>query len=152
MSSSDTLLRVGGYELDPLRHVLLLGPREVQLTPIASRLLQLLAKRPDEVVERTDIITDLWRGDFLVGDPALSRVVSEIRAAVGDDKRRPTLIQTVPRRGYRLVTAPADPARIAVAKPSQWPLAWRMANVSLALLLGGFALLVGLAILARHYR
>jgi DNA-binding winged helix-turn-helix (wHTH) protein len=41
--------------------------------------------------------------------------VSEVRQALGDDPKKPHLIQTVPRRGYRLVTsaAPAPAQSIA---------------------------------------
>lgn len=145
------LIQLGSYALDPLRHVLLCGAREVQLTPLASRLLQELAKRPGEMVERATLIDLLWRGDFLVGDPALSRLVSEIRRAAGDDARQPSLIQTVPRQGYRLVTTLQQVAAPPVAAPS-WPEAWRLANRSIAILLVGLTLLILAAVLARLLR
>ena len=66
-----------GYALDTLSHRLSHEGRTVQLSPLASRLLQVLAQRPGEVVERSEIIAALWKGDWLVGDPALSRLVSE---------------------------------------------------------------------------
>ncbi len=144
------IIHLGHYALDPLRNVLLCGAREVQLTPLASRLLQELAKRPGEMVERSALIEVLWRGDFLVGDPALSRLVSEIRRATGDDARRPRLIQTVPRQGYRLV---ATLQQVATPPPEPWwPQAWRLANGSIAILLGGLTLLILAAMLARLFR
>lgn len=157
--TSAATLPLGAYALDPLRHVLVRDGRDIQLSPLASRLVQLLAKRPGEVVERREIIDDLWRGDWLVGDPALTRLVSEIRSAIGDDKRSPTLIQTVPRRGYRLVvseaSAPAPaPALTAQSAPGTpvWQRAWGLANISLALMIGGTALILTLAILSRVFR
>jgi DNA-binding winged helix-turn-helix (wHTH) protein len=146
----------GGYVLDPLTHVLTRGDRVVRLSPLASRLLQLLAKRPGEVVERAEIIEALWKGDWLIGDPALTRLVSELRRDTADDPKRPALIQTVPRRGYRLVTqmsGAADGSAPAVSEtPPWWQTAWRLANQSLLIMIGGAALIMTLAILVRLSR
>jgi DNA-binding winged helix-turn-helix (wHTH) protein len=151
---SGTLDLGGGYVLDTLSHTLTRGERDIRLSPLASRLLQLLAQQPGEVVERADIIGALWKGDWLTGDPALSRLVSELRRDTGDDAKRPSLIQTVPRRGYRLVTEASGAAQeqlTAGAAPG-WPLAWRLANQSLLILIGGSALIMTLAILVRLAR
>lgn len=144
-----------GYTLDTLSHTLARDGRETQLSPLASRLLQLLATRPGEVFERAEIIEALWRGDWLVGDPALHRLVSELRRAAGDDAKRPALIQTVPRRGYRLVVetgGAASPAASTVAAPPWWPTAWRLANTTLFIVIGGTAAIMLLALLIRHFR
>lgn len=96
---------------DPYRNRLLVDDQEISLSPQAARFLELLARRPGEVVDREQLIDELWRGDYLTGDPALNRVVSETRRAVGDDPKEPHLIQTVHRRGYRLVLGTAPPAQ-----------------------------------------
>lgn len=123
-------MAVGEFELDLLTHRLDRHGRAVQLSPLASRFLQVLAAQPGTVVERNALIETLWRGDWLVGDPALNRVVSETRRAVGDDPRNPALIQTVHRQGYRLVGADGvgvDPAwrapvtnRVLMIKGAFW--------------------------------
>ena len=141
----------GGRVLDTLSHTLVQDGRPVQLSPLASRLLQLLAQRPGEVMERGEIIDALWKGDWLIGDPGLSRLVSEVRSAANDDAKRPTLIQTIPRRGYRLVTQVIPPGRMQRIEPS-WPQIWGLANWSLLILVGGAALILALAILARAAR
>lgn len=141
-----------GYVLDTLSHALTYGGRTVQLSPLASRLLQVLAQKPGEVVERGEIIDALWKGDFLIGDPALTRLVSELRSATGDDPKRPTLIQTVPRRGYRLVTHVSPAEGAPVAREPRWLLIWALANRSMLILVGGGALLFALAILSRIAR
>jgi DNA-binding winged helix-turn-helix (wHTH) protein len=143
------------FALDLVNNTLGLDGREIILSPLAARLLNLLSQRPGEVVERAELIDKLWRGDWLTGDPALSRVVSEIRSAVGERPKRPVLIQTVPRRGYRLVLASRSaPTAIAPSAPrvSLWPEAWRMVNSTLVIVFGGLAVLTTLAILARHFR
>ena len=122
---SKNSIAVGGFQLDLLTHRLASGEKTVQLSPLASRFLQALAARPGAVVDRAALIDAMWRGDYLTGDPALNRVVSETRRAVGDDPRNPTLIQTIHRHGYRLVGGDgdeaADPAwRLPVPNRTPW--------------------------------
>ncbi len=143
------------FALDMVNNTLGLDGREIVLSPLAAQLLNLLSQRPGEVVGRAELIDKLWRGDWLTGDPALSRVVSEIRSAVGERPKRPVLIQTVPRRGYRLVLASqnAPAAHTPPAPPvGLWPVAWRMANSTLVIVFCGLAVLTALAILARYFR
>lgn len=148
-------MRIGQYELDSRRNILRSPAGEVQLSPLAARLLDVLGRTPGEIVERGTIIDELWRGDWLVGDPALNRVVSELRRTVGDDPRDPTLIQTVPRRGYRLVP-PADdrPEGVApmlsVREEPLWRQIWRMGNQTIAILFLGLAAVLVLAIFAHN--
>lgn len=148
-------MRLGQYELDSRRNVLLSSKGEVQLSPLAARLLELLGRTPGEIVDRGTIIDELWRGDWLIGDPALNRVVSELRRTVGDDPRDPSLIQTVPRRGYRLVppanqlpdgAAPAPPQR----EEPLWRQIWHMSNQTIAILFLGLAAVMVLAIFAHN--
>jgi|CXWL01.1.fsa_nt_gi DNA-binding winged helix-turn-helix (wHTH) protein len=143
------------FALDMATNTLGLDGREIVLSPLAAQLMDLLARRPGELVERAELIDKLWRGDWQIGDPALSRVVSEIRSAVGERPKRAVLIQTVPRRGYRLVL-PSQGAPTTNTPPtprvSLWPEAWRMANSTLVIVFCGLAVLTTLAILARYFR
>jgi DNA-binding winged helix-turn-helix (wHTH) protein len=100
-------MEIGPYILDVYGNRLMDSGREISLSPLATRFLEMLAREPGAVVDRHRIIDEIWKGDYLTGDPALHRLVSEIRRAVGDNPRNPELIQTVHRRGYRLVTREA---------------------------------------------
>lgn len=64
-----------------------------------------LAARPDAVVTKQELMDAVWT-DLYVGDEVLSTAVWELRKALGDDARAPLVIQTVPRRGYRLLLPP----------------------------------------------
>jgi DNA-binding winged helix-turn-helix (wHTH) protein len=144
----------GQFALDSRRHVLCGPGGEAQLSPLASRLLEVLARQPGGIVDRGVIIEELWRGDWLVGDPALNRVVSELRRAVGDDPRSPTLIQTVPRRGYRLVAqteaAPAATPRGLFGGWPHWQRVWGMGILTVLAVLGGLSLFFVTAMLAHN--
>jgi DNA-binding winged helix-turn-helix (wHTH) protein len=143
---------IGRYQLDTLRHTLSGADRVVQLSPIASRFLLALARQPGAVVERAVLIEELWRGDYLVGEPALNRVVSETRRAVGDNAREPALIQTVPRRGYRLVapTGRAEAERPLVGE--RWVKIWLLVLGTFAVVAVVAIVVIGLAVLSRYLR
>ena len=56
-----------------------------------------------ELASKQNLIDAVWQTEF-VSEHALTQVIAEIRAALGDDARNPTYIENIPRRGYRLVT------------------------------------------------
>lgn len=65
----------------------------------------MLACRPGRLVSREDILTEVWGAGK--GSPeALSRAISDLRNALADSATAPRFIQTVPRRGYRLLAQP----------------------------------------------
>lgn len=79
------------------------GPSEQRrLRPMLLDLLVLLAERPGEVVSK-DRIFDQLRNNRFVSESTLTRDVAELRRALGDDARHPCYIETIPKRGYRLV-------------------------------------------------
>jgi|CXWL01.1.fsa_nt_gi DNA-binding winged helix-turn-helix (wHTH) protein len=106
---SDLRVRFGAFTLDTVGCTLTGPAGETQLSPLAARLVAELARTPGETVERTALISALWRDDPVLGDGALNRLVSEARQALGDSPKNPKLIQTVPRRGYRLVAGAGEP-------------------------------------------
>lgn len=65
-------------------------------------LLFALAARRGQVVSREDLMQALWP-DVVVGDDSLARTVSKLRQALGDDARSPNYLETIAKRGYRLV-------------------------------------------------
>ena len=65
-------------------------------------LLVLLAENAGEVVSKEEILDRLWKTRF-VGESALSRNIADLRRLLGDSDRHPCYIETVPKRGYRLI-------------------------------------------------
>jgi DNA-binding winged helix-turn-helix (wHTH) protein/tetratricopeptide (TPR) repeat protein len=66
-----------------------------------------LAEQPGRVVTKEELLEHVWKDTF-VADGALFRHISELRRLLGDDSRTPRIIETIPKRGYRLV-APVEP-------------------------------------------
>jgi DNA-binding winged helix-turn-helix (wHTH) protein len=74
--------------------------RAVSLQPKALALLFYLVRHRDRVVPKQEILDAVWP-DAIVTDGSLARAVSLVRLALGDRGSEPSVIVTVPRRGYR---------------------------------------------------
>ena len=70
----------------------------VELRPQSREVLRLLVQRPGEIVTKETFSAEVWDGR-LVGEDSLVQCIAEIRSALDDSGR--TIIQTVPRKGYR---------------------------------------------------
>jgi TolB-like protein/DNA-binding winged helix-turn-helix (wHTH) protein/Flp pilus assembly protein TadD len=122
--SASDVLRFEGFVLDLQRRMLFEGQREIELRPKAFDLLAWLARRAGQVVTKDELLGGVWPG-VVVTEESLSRCVSDIRAALGDEGQR--LLKTIPRRGYMLA-APAQTAQPAAPAPAP-PRRWRIPAV-----------------------
>ncbi len=68
----------------------------------ATHLLTLLCRASDRLVTYDEIITDIWKGR-IVSQNSIAVVIADIRRALGDPARNPDYIETIPKRGYRLL-------------------------------------------------
>jgi hypothetical protein len=64
--------------------------------------LVLLAAHANEVVTRDQLIEAVWHR-HVSADQLLNRAISELRRALEDQRHNPTYIETIPKRGYRLL-------------------------------------------------
>lgn len=97
----DGSLRLGAFRFDlSARELLDAEGRVVELRRQSGDLLAVLARRPGETVSKEDLILAIW-GDIAVTDDSLVQCIGDIRRALGPGSR--DCIQTVPRRGYRMV-------------------------------------------------
>jgi DNA-binding winged helix-turn-helix (wHTH) protein/TolB-like protein len=94
--------KVGEWLVQPRVGTITKGDQEVGLEPKVMEVLLYLAQHPDDVLPKERIIQAVW-GDTFVTNEVLTNAISELRRAFGDDARNPHTIQTLPRRGYRLM-------------------------------------------------
>ncbi len=95
-------IRFGPFLYDLDHKQLLRGGDPVDLQPKTLETLHVLALHHGQVVEKADLIKAVWP-DTVVEETGLARNVSQLRKALGEEAGSETYIQTVPRRGYRLV-------------------------------------------------
>jgi DNA-binding winged helix-turn-helix (wHTH) protein/Tfp pilus assembly protein PilF len=95
----------GDFVLDESRAALLHCGREIHLRPKSWELLCYLARRPRQLVAREELMAALWPRVVVVDD-SINQCVVEVRRALDDGGAQ--LLQTVPRRGLRLVADVAE--------------------------------------------
>jgi DNA-binding winged helix-turn-helix (wHTH) protein/TolB-like protein len=115
-------LRFGEFEADVRTGELWRNGERVRVQDLPFRLLAALLERPGELVTRAELGQRLWGGDTFVDfDAGLNTAVAKLREALGDSADSPTLLETVPKRGYRLLAA-VTPVRVTeIAEPSASP-------------------------------
>jgi DNA-binding winged helix-turn-helix (wHTH) protein len=108
-ASQRAILRLGAFELDlksgelrPLEP----GPerRTIVLQEQPFRVLQMLIERAGEIATREDLKKKLWPNDTIVDfDHSINVAIGTLRRVLGDSAAQPIYIETVARRGYRLL-------------------------------------------------
>ena len=122
--------RVGDWEVLPLRGVLRRGGHEEKPEPRVFGVLIALAKRDGDLVTRDELIDELWDGRATSDEP-INRCLSQLRGHLGDKSRPHRYVETLTRRGYRLLQpvellepsgqdAPPTPAANTAAPAARW--------------------------------
>ena len=110
LPSPSAPFRLGRFIVDPgLDSIRDSEGESVRLEPKIMEVLLTLARRRGETVSQEELLGEVWQGKFVV-DAVVTRAISELRRVLGDDPKAPRYIQTVARRGYRLIAdvAPVD--------------------------------------------
>jgi DNA-binding winged helix-turn-helix (wHTH) protein len=100
------------------RQVWLRG-EDVTLSPKAFTLLALLIDQRPRAVSKADIHRHLWP-ETHVAESSLPSLVSEIREAIGDRRRRPGFVRTLHGFGYAFHAEPTLTAPAAPCLPTAW--------------------------------
>ncbi|HEV2912476.1 MAG TPA: tetratricopeptide repeat protein [Pyrinomonadaceae bacterium] len=94
----------GEFRLDATERRLLRGNQLISLTPKAFDTLLMLVKRSGHVVEKDEMLKEVWPDTF-VEEATLAQNIFTLRKALGQVKDGSLYIETVPKRGYRFVAS-----------------------------------------------
>jgi len=136
--------RVGAWMVDPSLNSVSCDGTTIRLEPKVMQVLVCLAENAGQTISKETLFKSVWPDTF-VTDDVLKHSIFELRRVFSDDPREPKFIQTVAKRGYRLIArvsatgkAPSKEASSIVAEPK------RASRRTLQLSLGGA---LGIAIL-----
>jgi eukaryotic-like serine/threonine-protein kinase len=118
-------VQVGAFEFDLRAGDLRAGDRRVRLQEQPFQILRMLVERSGGLVTREEIQKKLWPNDTVVEfDHSIHTAINKLRQAFGDSAEDPKYIETVARRGYRLMVpvermdaSPASPPLNVAASP-----------------------------------
>lgn len=149
--NGDQTARFGMFEVDLRAGELRKSGSRVKLQDQPFKVLQILLERPGAVVTREELQARIWPdesfGDF---DHAVNIAIGKLRSALGDSAENPSLIETVPRRGYRFVgrlegsVSPLPAEALTIRHPLPGASGLRRAlKASLLVILSGVFLVLG---------
>lgn len=93
---------VGDWLVEPAIERISKGGLEEKVEPRVMDLLVCLSSQAGEVIAREELESKVWAG-MVVGYDALSSAMIKLRKAFHEDSKHPLIIQTVSKRGYRLI-------------------------------------------------
>jgi len=141
-------LLAGRWHVQPAVNRLVGPGGEVRVPDKFMQVLGYLATHPGGVTRR-QLMDAVWPGTVVV-DEALTRAVSELRKLLDDDPREPRYIETIPKKGYRLLASVAAPGPDAPAPlPDGSRASGRSTPPWFRLLVASVAVMVGLVLAVR---
>jgi two-component system KDP operon response regulator KdpE len=96
------VLKVGGLEVDSIRHRATRAGSELRLTPKEFELLSFLAKHAGRVVTHKQILTAVWGPAHTLDTQYLRVYVGQLRQKIEEHVDDPRIILTEPGIGYRI--------------------------------------------------
>jgi serine/threonine-protein kinase len=106
-------LKVGSWIVDPSLNSMSSEGRTVRLEPKVMEVLLCLAKHPGETLSKEQLFQAVWP-NIIVTEGVLKRCIAELRRAFDDDARNPHIVETISKRGYRLLAPVSAPATAPV--------------------------------------
>lgn len=113
---TERVYRFAGFELNPAEGELRTGNSAVRLQEKPLLLLTTLLDHPQRVVTREQLRARMWDSRTVVEyDQGINAAIKKVRDALGDSADEPRFIETVAKRGYRLlvpVTVVSDEGKV----------------------------------------
>jgi TolB-like protein/DNA-binding winged helix-turn-helix (wHTH) protein len=116
----DGNFRVGSWFVEPSLNTISCNGTTVRLERKQVEVLVCLARNPGELVSKERLLHTVWPDTF-VGDDVLIRAICELRRVFEDDPKDARFIQTIPKRGYRLVALVQPANGLSAAKTNLSP-------------------------------
>jgi TolB-like protein/DNA-binding winged helix-turn-helix (wHTH) protein/Tfp pilus assembly protein PilF len=111
-------VRFGPFEADLRAGELRKHGVKLKLVGQPFEVLAMLLECPGQLVTREELRTRLWPTDTFVDfDHGLNAAVNKLRDALSESAEKPTYVETLPRRGYRFISAVDLPDSLGLKLP-----------------------------------
>lgn len=101
--SEPKTLVLGRFVIDTAKHQVTKDGTPIKLTPKEFKILLALARTPDTVLSKEQLIEDAWGAEFVGETQSITVFIKKLRNKIEDDPSDPRIIETVWGIGYRLV-------------------------------------------------
>src|ERR1700720_4894946 len=117
-----TIISFGPFEADLHTQELRKQGVRLRLAGQSFHVLKMLLDRPEELVSREELHKALWPSDTFVDfEHGVNAAVNRLREALGDSADCPSIVETLPRRGYRFIGTINPPPAVPEVVPEIVP-------------------------------
>ncbi|MBX7150951.1 winged helix-turn-helix domain-containing protein [bacterium] len=95
---------VDAWVIKPELNIIITGDSSVRVEPKAMDVLVYMLDRPGETVTREEFFQVIWKDSF-VTENTLNQIISKLRKIFNDETAQPRVIETVSKKGYRIIAA-----------------------------------------------
>lgn len=92
---------IDDFTVNPDGNEIITKDKTLKLESKTMSLLTLLAENAEQTISKEEIFKEVWP-DMIVTEDSISRCISQLRKVFNDDPQHPRVIETIPRKGYRL--------------------------------------------------
>jgi len=96
------VIELGSYILDNEEMTLTNDEGSIKLEPKVLALLTYLYTNENRYISMAELHENVWQ-DRCVSDAAVRRAIGKLRLLFNDDHQAPSYIQSIPKRGYKLI-------------------------------------------------
>jgi len=148
-------IRVADWSVTPARNLLERGNESIRIKPRSMEVLVYLATHAGKVVSTEELIHAVWQGR-IVSDGTVYQSITNLRQAFRDSAEDSRIIETIPKRGYRLladVGFPGEPGAEEGADKENWivPLQSRAVTLTVGGVLTGLVALALAVVISYFY-
>jgi len=97
-----SLFYLGDWQVNPQSNTVQRAGKTKQLEPKAIDVLVHLCLQKGEIVTSDELLDHCWK-NIEIGDNPLHKIITQLRKALGDKASEPTYIETIRKRGYRII-------------------------------------------------
>ena len=102
-------IRIGPFELDPLKYLFTKNSHPVRLTTIEFALMKLLMRHAGQVLKRDDILNKVWGEEVYVTPRTVDTHIANLRRKIGDDTGQSSWITCIRGVGYKFSSSGSSP-------------------------------------------
>tara|TARA_B100002049_G_scaffold6956_1_gene4937 strand:- start:1882 stop:3939 length:2058 start_codon:yes stop_codon:yes gene_type:complete len=113
--------KIGEYYLDTQEMSLHINEQSILLEPKVFAVLMYFIEHNDRYISMEELHENLWQGRC-VSDAAVRRIISKIRIVLNDDHKEPTYLQSLPKRGYKLICPVSQIAETSTSEDTEKPI------------------------------
>lgn len=102
MTTAFTSFYLGDWHVSPVTNELSKDGNTIKIEAKVMDVLLFLSEHPDQLITREQLEQAVWK-NTVVGYDALTGCIAKLRKTLGDSTQQPAYIETIPKKGYRLI-------------------------------------------------